>query len=294
MQRSYRAVLSHLIDYAGLFPPAGLGMTAAVANYAAYRSGPDRWALGRFIAPASRLGEFEAARAALPAGASGGDEWPLSVLLGPDPAVSWGEVERLGPRLAAAGASIAALEGRVNTPAEVWTIRAVVPPGYELYLECPSGSGARALLDAIAAAGARAKIRTGGIRAEEIPAAEAVAEFLAACADLRLAFKATAGLHHPVRGSYPLTYDEGGACATMFGYLNLVLAATLLWDGGSLQQARAALAAENRERLIVTDGALSWGDVSCPTDSIERARREFMLTIGSCSFTELLSEIRAT
>ncbi len=58
-----RALLDGLIDYAGLFPPAALGMEDAVASYATYRRGPFAWMLGRFIVPAARLGEFEQAAA---------------------------------------------------------------------------------------------------------------------------------------------------------------------------------------------------------------------------------------
>ena len=39
-----RALLTGSIDYAGLFPPAGLDMASAVENYARYRAGPDAWA----------------------------------------------------------------------------------------------------------------------------------------------------------------------------------------------------------------------------------------------------------
>ena len=80
----------------------------------------------------------------------------------------------------------------------------------------------------------------------------------------------------------------------MFGYLNLVLAAAVLWSGGSTDHARAALVAQDRGRLTATDTALSWGEVTCPTGAIMRARREFMMAIGSCSFTEPLSEIATT
>ena len=51
-----RTLLAGVVDYAGLFPPAGLDMADAVANYARYRTCPDRWALGRFVVNASRLG----------------------------------------------------------------------------------------------------------------------------------------------------------------------------------------------------------------------------------------------
>ena len=36
-----RALLAGLVDYAGLFPPAGLDMSVAVHNYAAYRAGDE-------------------------------------------------------------------------------------------------------------------------------------------------------------------------------------------------------------------------------------------------------------
>src|SRR5919107_2892287 len=54
-----RTLLQGSIDYAGLFPPAELDMRTALENYARYFSGPSSWALGRFIVPVSRLGEFE-------------------------------------------------------------------------------------------------------------------------------------------------------------------------------------------------------------------------------------------
>ena len=60
------ALLRDLIDYAGLFPPASLAMTPAVANYDAYSRSKWNWILGRFIVPAARLGEFEEAFAGLP------------------------------------------------------------------------------------------------------------------------------------------------------------------------------------------------------------------------------------
>ena len=47
------ALLHGAIDYAGLFPPAGLDLEATVRNYAAYREGRDAWALGRLVLPAS-------------------------------------------------------------------------------------------------------------------------------------------------------------------------------------------------------------------------------------------------
>ena len=59
MTEALRTLLSGLIDYAGLFPPASLEMAEAARNYEAYRSGPHSWALGRFIVPSARLNEVD-------------------------------------------------------------------------------------------------------------------------------------------------------------------------------------------------------------------------------------------
>lgn len=77
MSQGLTTLLARSFDYAGLFPPAGLNMSDAVANYARDRVSTDSWMLSRFIAPAARLGEFcDSASSHL----SADDPWSLSVL----------------------------------------------------------------------------------------------------------------------------------------------------------------------------------------------------------------------
>src|SRR5262249_43524715 len=57
MQASVRAFFSRIVDYAGLFPPAGLAMEPAIRNYARYGQEPESWMLGRFVCPAFRFEE---------------------------------------------------------------------------------------------------------------------------------------------------------------------------------------------------------------------------------------------
>ena len=84
MTRSLSILLADIIDYAGLFPPSGLEMSAAVNNYARYVEGEHAWMLGRFIIPATRLTEFhQAAEEVLPRDATTGP-WRLSALIGSD------------------------------------------------------------------------------------------------------------------------------------------------------------------------------------------------------------------
>src|SRR5271166_5986544 len=58
MYASLRALMTNVIDYAGLFPPAQLPLDQALRNYASYREGPDAWMLGRFVCPAAKLAEL--------------------------------------------------------------------------------------------------------------------------------------------------------------------------------------------------------------------------------------------
>src|ERR1035441_3077289 len=63
--------------------------------------------------------------------------------------------------------------------------------------------------------GAFAKVRTGGLTPDAVPAPAAIANFLRCAAHRRLPFKATAGLHHPLRSLRPLTDAAGSPRAVM-------------------------------------------------------------------------------
>src|SRR6185503_4487007 len=65
MLQSIRTLMTGLIDYAGLFPPAKLGMQASAESFARARMGEHEWVLGRFICPVSRLREFSQAAAVM-------------------------------------------------------------------------------------------------------------------------------------------------------------------------------------------------------------------------------------
>jgi len=78
MDYATRALLTELIDYAGLFPPAELDMAAAVQNYAAYRQSEQAWMLARFVVPVTGLAEFEQAAAGLLPVTETDNPWRLS------------------------------------------------------------------------------------------------------------------------------------------------------------------------------------------------------------------------
>jgi len=143
------------------------------------------------------------------------------------------------------------------------------------------------ILPVLVRRGARAKIRTGGVTAGTFPSGETVADFLLACARARVAFKATAGLHHAVRGSYRLTYEAESANAKMHGFANVFLAAALAWRGA--EKSALVETMEAREFSFAGD-VVRWLGFELSVGEIAAARREFAMSYGSCSFEEPVGE----
>jgi hypothetical protein len=283
-----RILLDGLIDYAGLFPPAALSMPEAVLNYAAYRIGPDRWVLGRFVVTAERLPELEHAADGL---AVPGDPWPLSVLVGANDAGQVDAARAFHARHMALGDAHAdVLEGRASGVEAIAALAAAARPGFTLYVEVPADPDPAPLIAAIGAAGVRAKIRTGGVTADAFPTAAQVARFLAACIRAGVPFKATAGLHHPIRAVYPLTYAPDAPRGTMFGYLNVFLAATLLHAGGSEADAARLLEESRLGAFAFSDDGVHWDGHRFTLADLAGTRR-LALGVGSCSFDEPLDDL---
>lgn len=143
-------------------------------------------------------------------------------------------------------------------------------------------------LDSVKAAGSFAKLRTGGTTPAAVPSIDMVAGYIAACAHRQLPFKATAGLHHPIRSPHPLTYEAGAPVATMHGFVNLFLAAALLWRG---EQVIAPVLAETDPAAFRFDDHAHWRDLSLSADQVADARARFAHSFGSCSFEEPVADL---
>jgi hypothetical protein len=136
-----------------------------------------------------------------------------------------------------------------------------------------------------------AKIRTGGLTPDAIPAPEAIADFLHRAAERRLPFKATAGLHHPIRSLRPLTYAPDSPRAVMHGFLNVFTAASFAWHGADRELLTAVIAEEDARAFELGD-ELRWRDHRLTADQIQTARRDFAHSFGSCSFEEPVADLR--
>ena len=288
MTPAARALLASLVDYAGLFPPAGLSMGDAVAEYARWRGSPESWMLGRFVLPAARLGELGQALAGI---AAGDGPWPLSALVGPDVASDAAQITAFEAR-AAGRARVDSVELKASTPAEAEAALAAVPAGMDAYVELPVGVDPGPMLGVLRARGARAKIRTGGLTRDAVPEPAPVARFIAACADAGVPFKATAGLHHAVRAQHALTYAPDAPRAVMHGFLNLFAAAALAHAGAAID-VEAVLSEQSAAAFRFGEDGLAWRQLRASTADLAGARASLAVSFGSCSFAEPVSDLRS-
>lgn len=305
MPTTSRALLTEIIDYAGLFPPAKLPMTAAFTRFLAHRASDDGWLLARFVCPASRLGELtpliaEADLGQIPvriaALGAGGDDPPGYA----DAIEHDAEAMRAFGDRHAGTAVIDVFEVKLpgeGDPSEVVDVTFhhladVATRTPVAYFEIPLLGDRPApifVAIAVAAAGdqidetrrAGLKIRCGGLDASAVPGVDAVAAAITASLAAGLPLKATQGLHHPIR------HLDSTLGTTVHGFLNLfaasVLARAHLLDGEII---REIIAEEDPKAFRLTESTLGWRDLETGFEGVVEGRIHSITSFGSCSFTE--------
>ena len=281
-------LLASLIDYAGLFPPSTLEMKHAVANYARYREGQHAWALGRFIVPAARLAEFESV---LPAARSGAG-WHISALLGADVAGDMAAISAFNGRHSGR-AQIDSVETKASSAEEIARLRQALPDSVLAYFEIPYAEDPRKLLAAIHKARARAKIRTGGVTTEAFPSAEQIARFIVRCFEAEVPFKATAGLHHPIRCLHPLTYAADAPTGKMHGFFNVFMAAGFALAEMPEAMLVELLQEESPDAFQFDASGANWRHHRLEQTTLLECRGSLGMSFGSCSFEEPIDDLHA-
>ena len=286
-----RAFLGELIDHAPLFPPASLGMDDALAAHERAEGGPHFWMLGRFVVTAARLPELIAAleRDDAPG------PLPLSVVAS-DPGKDLPAIAALA-REHASRIDIETVEARAPIGALTEAFEAADLPGEpELYVELdPSDPIALEswLLELsryreASERDACAKVRCGGATADAVPSAASLAHFIALTHGLGVPFKATAGLHHPLR------HFNAEARFVHHGFLNVAGAAVLMRAHELDRRALETLIADEDAAHFKLDGErFSWCGVSAHAGEIGAARMRSFRSYGSCSFDEPVADLIA-
>jgi hypothetical protein len=296
-----RALLDRLIDDASLYPPAGLAPAPSLRAHGRDRESAYAFVQGRYVAPASRIVELLAARepaltldlSVILDVAAGADPVAGAVARCADlapldgaPGVAATSFELKLPdgtaAIAAMGAVIDALSGRGDLA--VW-----FEPAYNGgWSAAPAETFAAlaALRERSPAIAVGAKVRTGGLTPATVPPVDDVAAFIIAAQDAGVPWKATAGLHHPVR------HVDGDTRAPMHGFLNVFVAGIALHAGRVASDGVAAILAEEDPRAFVLDPIhAAWRDVVLDVDVILAGRAQ-CVSFGSCSFFEPVDDLR--
>ena len=286
-----RTLLQESIDYAGLFPPAELDMDTAVANYARYSVGAASWALGRFIVPVTRLEELGHALTHVSWNTTSAP-WCIAALLGTELEADMKAIDEFNNRHLKAGVVIDSVEVKASSEKRVGEIIEIVPSTLQTYIEVPVDPDPSNLVRSIGQGGRRAKVRTGGVTQEAFPRPADLLRFLRAALDGAVPFKATAGLHHPLRATYRLTYAGNSPMGRMFGFLNLMLAVAFLRSGMNESDVLRVLEEEDPTAFQVDDLGITWRSRRVDLRALSDARRLGMVSFGSCSFTEPIEDLQ--
>jgi hypothetical protein len=294
MLLSLQDLMTGLIDYAGIFPPAALDMASAVRNYAAYRNGEYARLLGRFIVPVGRLSEFERAAAEV----EGGEEtWLLSALAGDDLDSELNKIDNFNERISKTRdvlidtIEIKAVHHR-DIKRDIKEAMNLIPETLKAYFEIPVAEDPSDLVKTIAATGALAKVRTGGVTADAFPSSMDLSRFIKACAEEDVPFKATAGLHHPLRSFNRLTYEPESGQALMHGFLNVFLAAAFSYNGMDVEELAELLEERSLEPFQFEEGSVTWHGKMVVRGQLRNARSLLAVSFGSCSFEEPIDDLK--
>ena len=295
---SIGVLLGSIVDYAGTFPPAKLDLANAILHYARDRAGRHAWMLGRFVLASARLQEFEELASSFERGES---PWELTLVLSGEPGLEIEHIQRFNERWSGM-ATIVSVEIPPLEPSAIGRVARRLPGAVEAFFEVSLGTGPvdpsplhpslDARLAAIAASGASAKVRTGGVSADAFLSTNQLCRFISSCAEARVAFKATAGLHHPLGGRYPVTYDPDSPSAVMHGFLNVCAASALMHSGViESREALHVLDESSAEAFKFLPDSFVWRDRSVATRDLAETRRSFFRSFGSCSFREPIEDL---
>jgi hypothetical protein len=317
MQNSFSAFMHGIIDYAGLFPPARLPLNRAVEEYIRHKKGPEAWMLNRFIWPVQKLSELFAYREKIQRDLQ---SIRLTILLR-DADTRQDFLENLEKDLKLL--KEVTDKTKTETVADVFEVplsknmfntfdegsvfdllreihQIMIKFGFEknrLFVELRRNVVQTNELPAFFEGIKRfrksirpetgLKVRCGGEVASAFPEPEEVAVYIHSCAIFGIPFKATAGLHHPVRHfNEPLR-------TKMHGFIN-VFGAVLLAFHHQLDPAtiREILEEESAGNFSFTDNCFRWRDLEIQTKDIHNLRNSMVIGFGSCSFDEPRDDLR--
>lgn len=286
MGAALHALLTAIVDYAGLFPPAQLDLAAAIAQYQHHQTEPQSWMLGRFVL---KLSQFEQFQQSIPIC----KPQVVSLILDKEPEVALKHLTMLNQGDPAPSIQIAALEIPPYPLSKLAEILSQLPAKMEVYCEISWEQDWHSYLKVLSNYSVGVKIRTGGLIPQAFPVAEQLSFLIFSLAKAGISFKATAGLHHPLPTISPLSHESNGPLASMHGFLNVAIATSFAYaQKATLKSIQAILETKTLKDFKFTDQEIGWLDHRLNLTDIQRARSQFFRSFGSCSFQEPIEDLK--
>lgn len=278
MSSTTPVLLRGLVDDAAVFPPARTPLPEAVRAHAVHRGAWYAGCVGPLLLPASAVADLLELRRPEPDASPPAEA--LGVVLvsrpGADPATLTAALDaaRAEASLTVVGAELAWEPGWRDLGLDDLALALEVPRGAE---QGTAVGDVRAGLDE--GRPVVAKFRTGPTPTWPWPDEGELAAFLRLAASADAPFKLTGGLHHAVRGTYPVD----GAPEEHHGILNVLLATAAAGDDAGDEEVAALLALRDGEALA--ELVRSWPDATAA-----RVRRAFT-SYGCCTVTDPVGEL---
>ena len=330
MKESLRTFMNGLIDYAGLFPPADLPLNEAINEYISQIKSDNSQMLSRFIIHTSKLNDLDEFMplfanigplrlSVLGGGGNKDDEYLNKINQNIANINDYREkhgnkikIDVMECKMPSNSPSKSTME-KVTTSLNKNGLThyhefAELPPvGMNYSTEIDDSSWDKEILPTVELLSnldnAGIKLRCGGIVKEAFPSVEQVAAMIQTCVIIGIPMKFTAGLHHPIR-HFAEEYDE-----FMHGFVNTfgagILATTFPKPTNSQEKYRMFILLshmideQNAENFSFTNNSMTWkvGDdrdtqFEIDAEKIENARRNSMISYGSCSFQEPIDDLK--
>jgi hypothetical protein len=311
-----------LIDYAGMYPPANLDLSTAFTKHLEYLNSEDEWMMDKFICSINSFEKFTNHDSDVSKQLHNfrSDRWVSFGLL-----LTGGKTSK--EFLKTLDKDLEMIKGFVSEHFELIVtdnFEAKLPEdisgknnsgackkflndcsiifnehglfGSKIFFEPPVNNDYEFVFEKLAYTMAESdknggnagfKLRTGGITPELFPTTEQVAFALKSCKEHKLQFKATAGLHHPIR------HYSDSVSTKMHGFMNVFGAGVLTYANSlSLKEITEIVNDENAGSFKFTEEEFRWNDITAGSGIISKARNEFVLSFGSCSFDDPREDLK--
>jgi hypothetical protein len=287
------ALFASLLDDAAVFPPGNAPLDEAVRLHHELRHGPYAALVGPLLVPAAGVATLVSVAAE-----------PLRVAVIGRPGVPHAEVAAAVAEVRSApGLEVAGIEvGWTADWRDTWLADHTALEATPLTLEVPRGDEQAAAIADIAADASdslalQAKFRTGATEAWPWPDEPELAAFVRAAIDHDLGFKLTGGLHHAVRGTYPVDGPVAGPVAgpvsgpgtgateEQHGLLNVVCAVRWALNGEEVEELVPLLEDRDAANLVPQVERMSAADASIV--------RAFFTAYGCCGVLDPIRELAA-